>query len=135
MATVLEDALVLARPEAAAHGARIDLEVDPELPAVFGDRIQLQQVVLNLVRNSIDAIVEAGGPQGRIAVRAILGAGGRTVEVSVADLNRDGTGEIIVALRDDTGTSIRVFDLRNPGSPFQLPTFNGFQQQQLYIGG
>ena len=37
------------------------------LPAVFGDRIQLQQVVLNLVRNAIDAIVEAGVPQGRVA--------------------------------------------------------------------
>jgi signal transduction histidine kinase len=89
VATVLDDAVVLARPEAAARGARIDLDVDPALPAVFGDRVQLQQVVLNLVRNGIDAIDEAGvrpGEQhGRIAVRAFLGAGGRTVEVSVAD--------------------------------------------------
>jgi signal transduction histidine kinase len=93
IATVLEDALILARPEAAAHGTRINLELDPALPAVFGDRIQLQQVVLNLVRNAIDAIAEAdlprGGQSGRIAVRARLGDGGRTVEVSVAD---NGTG-------------------------------------------
>jgi signal transduction histidine kinase len=89
LASVLEDALGLARPEAASHGARIDLQVDPALPAVFGDRIQLQQVVINLVRNSIDAIVEAGVPQGRITVRAFLGEGARTVEVSVAD---NGTG-------------------------------------------
>jgi two-component system sensor kinase FixL len=93
VATILDDAVVLARPEAAARGARIDLAVDPALPAVFGDRIQLQQVVLNLVRNGIDAIVEAGvkpGEQhGRIAVRAFLGEDGRAVEVSVAD---NGTG-------------------------------------------
>jgi two-component system sensor kinase FixL len=93
MASLLEDALGLARPEAAAHGARIDLQVDPALPAVFGDRIQLQQVVLNLVRNGIDAIGESdvppGGQNGRIAVRAFLGEGARTVEVSVAD---NGTG-------------------------------------------
>ncbi|MFZ1104057.1 MAG: ATP-binding protein [Hyphomicrobiaceae bacterium] len=89
MATVLEDALVLARPEAAAHDSRIDLEIDPALPTVFGDRIQLQQVVLNLVRNAIDAIVEAGVQQGRITVRAFPGEAGRTVEVSVAD---NGTG-------------------------------------------
>ena len=95
MATVLEDALVLARPEAAAHDARIDLEIDPALPTVFGDRIQLQQVVLNLVRNAIDAIVEAGVQQGRITVRAFPGEAGRTVEVSVAD---NGTG--IVSDRD-----------------------------------
>jgi two-component system, LuxR family, sensor kinase FixL len=93
IATVLEDALILARPEAAAHDTRIDLQLDPALPAVFGDRIQLQQVVLNLVRNGIDAIAEAGLPRGeqvgRVAVRARLGDGGRTVEVSVAD---NGTG-------------------------------------------
>jgi two-component system, LuxR family, sensor kinase FixL len=89
LGVVLEDALVLARPEAAAHRTRIDLDIDPALPAVFGDRIQLQQVVLNLVRNGIDAIVEAGVPQGRIGVRAGLADGGRTVEVSVTD---NGTG-------------------------------------------
>jgi signal transduction histidine kinase len=85
MAAVLQDALVLARPEAAAHDTRIDLHVDPALPAVFGDRIQLQQVVLNLVRNSIDAIVEGNVPHGHISVRAVLGESARTVEVSVAD--------------------------------------------------
>jgi C4-dicarboxylate-specific signal transduction histidine kinase len=85
LGAVLEDALVLVRPDAAAHATRIDLDVDPALPPVFGDRIQLQQVVLNLVRNGIDAIVEAGVPHGRIGVRAMLGEGGRMVEVSVAD--------------------------------------------------
>jgi two-component system, LuxR family, sensor kinase FixL len=82
---VLEDALVLARPDAAAHHTRIDLAVEPALPTVFGDRIQLQQVVLNLVRNGIDAILDAGVAQGHIGVRAGLGDGGRTVEVSVSD--------------------------------------------------
>jgi two-component system sensor kinase FixL len=86
---VLEDALVLARPDAAANRTGIDLVVEPALPAVFGDRIQLQQVVLNLVRNGIDAILEADVHQGRIGVRAGLGEGGRTVEVSVTD---NGTG-------------------------------------------
>jgi two-component system sensor kinase FixL len=85
VATVLEDALVLARPEAAQHATRIDLDVAPDLPAVHGDRIQLEQVVLNLVRNGMDAIAEAAVPQGRIHVRAFLGEDGRTVEVSVAD--------------------------------------------------
>jgi signal transduction histidine kinase len=85
MGTVLEDALVLARPEAAANAARIDLDVEPGLPPVFGDRIQLQQVVLNLVRNGVDAIAEAGEPAGRIGVSARLGEAGRSVEVSVTD--------------------------------------------------
>jgi signal transduction histidine kinase len=85
VATVLDDALVLARPDAAAHRTRIDVDVEPALPTVFGDRIQLQQVVLNLVRNGVDAIVEAGMPQGYIGLRARLGDDGRTVQVSVID--------------------------------------------------
>jgi two-component system, LuxR family, sensor kinase FixL len=82
---VLQDALVLVRPEAAEHATRIELQVEAGLPPVFGDRIQLQQVALNLVRNGIDAIVDAGVTHGRIGVRADLGEGGRTVEVSVED--------------------------------------------------
>ena len=57
--TMLDDALVLARPEASTHATRIELDVAEPLPAIFGDRIQLQQVVLNLVRNAMDAIAEA----------------------------------------------------------------------------
>jgi two-component system, LuxR family, sensor kinase FixL len=85
VATVLDDALALARPEAGAHRTRIDLDVERPLPAVFGDRIQLQQVVLNLVRNGMDAILETGRADGRISVRACLGEAGRAVEISVAD--------------------------------------------------
>jgi signal transduction histidine kinase len=82
---VLGDAFALARPEAAAHGIRMELEVAEPLPAFFGDRIQLQQVVLNLVRNAMDAIAEAQRPDGQIHVRAQLAEGGTAIEVSVAD--------------------------------------------------
>lgn len=82
---VLEEALVLARPDAAAHATRIDLEIAPSLPSVFGDRIQLQQVVLNLVRNGVDSIAESGRPDGHIRIQARLADGGGSVEVGVAD--------------------------------------------------
>jgi signal transduction histidine kinase len=83
--TVLDDALVLARPEASAHATRIDLDVAEPLPAIFGDRIQLQQVVLNLVRNAMDAIAEAHRQDGRICVRAHLADQGGAIEISVID--------------------------------------------------
>jgi C4-dicarboxylate-specific signal transduction histidine kinase len=83
--TVLEDALVLARPEATANNTRIDLDVTEPLPNVFGDRIQLQQVVLNLVRNGMDAIAEAHRSDGHIGVRAQVAAGASAVEISVSD--------------------------------------------------
>jgi signal transduction histidine kinase len=82
--TVLRDALALARPEAAANHAHLELHVADRLPVVFGDRVQLQQVVLNLVRNAVEAIVEAGRADGRIELRVRPGQDGN-LEVSVAD--------------------------------------------------
>jgi signal transduction histidine kinase len=81
---VLRDALALARPEAAGHHAHVELYVADRLPVVFGDRVQLQQVVLNLLRNAVDAIVETGRTDGRIELRVRQGQDG-TVEVSVTD--------------------------------------------------
>lgn len=83
--TVLDDALVLARPEASTHHTNLELDVDEPLPAIFGDRIQLQQVVINLVRNAVDAIAESHRSNGHIRVRARLGDQGRAVEISVID--------------------------------------------------
>jgi two-component system, LuxR family, sensor kinase FixL len=83
--TMLDDALVLARPEATTHDTRIDLDVAETLPTIFGDRIQLQQVVLNLVRNAMDAIAETQRSDGHICVRAHLADQGREVEISVID--------------------------------------------------
>ena len=38
----------------------IRLELAPELPPVCGDRVQLQQVVLNLILNGLDAMRDSG---------------------------------------------------------------------------
>ena len=83
--TVLDDALVLARPEAEANRTHIELHVDAALPAIFGDRIQLQQVVLNLLRNAMDAIMEASQAGGRIQVRAALAGDGSAIEIAIID--------------------------------------------------
>jgi two-component system, LuxR family, sensor kinase FixL len=83
--TVLDDALSLARPEAATHQTRIELDVATSLPVVFGDRIQLQQVVLNLVRNAMDAITETQRTDGHVWVRARLAEDGKAVEISIVD--------------------------------------------------
>jgi signal transduction histidine kinase len=83
--TVLDDALVLARPDAANNSAAIALEIDDALPAVFGDRIQLQQVVLNLVHNAVESIVESGRADGCIRVAARPSGEASAVEISVTD--------------------------------------------------
>ena len=83
--SVLEDALSLARPDAAAKHISTELVVDAALPTIFGDRIQLQQVVLNLIHNAVEAIVESCRQDGRIRVLAHRQAADRVIEISVID--------------------------------------------------
>jgi signal transduction histidine kinase len=48
--------LVIVRHELLKHGVELRTELDESLPALDGDRVQLQQVVLNLVMNAIEAM-------------------------------------------------------------------------------
>lgn len=80
---MLEEALTLARAAAAAQRVQLELDVPDGLPPVYGDRIQLEQVVLNLVRNALEAIVDAGREDGLVRVAARRSESG--VEISVAD--------------------------------------------------
>jgi two-component system sensor kinase FixL len=82
---VLDDALVLAKTDAAANRISIDLDIGDDLPSIFGDRIQLQQVVLNLVHNAVEAIVETGRSDGRIRISAHRSQREPTVEIGVRD--------------------------------------------------
>lgn len=83
--SVLEDALMLVNPEASAKRTAIRLDLEDGLPAVFGDRIQIQQVVLNLVHNGIEAIGAAERHDGTILVKAYPLKDAAGVGVSVAD--------------------------------------------------
>jgi len=53
---VIEEVAALARGQASKNSVSVVLELTPELPAVLGDRIQLQQVLLNLMMNGIEAM-------------------------------------------------------------------------------
>jgi nitrogen-specific signal transduction histidine kinase len=86
---LLEDVLTLARPELAARGIRIEREADAALPPIFGDRVQLQQVVHNLVRNAAESIAGSRAPEGRIRVVAQRLDEPARVEIGVID---DGPG-------------------------------------------
>jgi two-component system, LuxR family, sensor kinase FixL len=83
--SMLEEALALVRGEASAKRVHIELEASDDLPAIHGDRIQLEQVVLNLVRNAIEAITGAGQSQGTIHVVARRLASPPRVEIDVRD--------------------------------------------------
>ena len=69
---LIDDALILVGTEASGAAIRIEVDASPDLPSMHADRVQLQQVILNLVQNSIDAIAAAGRSDGRIRVAAAL---------------------------------------------------------------
>ena len=88
---VIEDILNVIRNDTALTAVSIEKEFDPSLPAVWGDRIQMQQVILNLVLNAAEAMREAGHDHRRLIVRTSK-KDGRFAEVSIRDVG-PGIGE------------------------------------------
>jgi signal transduction histidine kinase len=78
------DVLEVLGAEAVRRQVEIATEFDPALPSVLGDRVHLQQVVLNLVVNAMDAMADTHVSQRRVAVRTALRQDG-SVEVAVTD--------------------------------------------------
>jgi two-component system sensor kinase FixL len=82
---MLRGALALVRARAVAHGVAVDLLVADGLPPIHGDSVQLEQVVLNLMHNAIEALAGAQQSDGRITVGAVRCDGPARIEISIAD--------------------------------------------------
>jgi C4-dicarboxylate-specific signal transduction histidine kinase len=96
---VIRDVAELMNMDMRKAGAEVVLELTRPLPTVVGDRIQLEQVLVNLMRNGFDALRESDCTSRRLTVRTTV----------------DGTGNIVVDV-EDNGAGIqsdiadRVFD-------------------------
>jgi C4-dicarboxylate-specific signal transduction histidine kinase len=62
------ETLSLTRTEAAQHGASLRNQLSDDIPPVWADRIEIQQVVLNLIINGIEAVSAAGNGQRDVLV-------------------------------------------------------------------
>ena len=78
---IIREMVILLRDTARRHSISIRSELDPALPATSADRVQLQQVLMNLMLNGIEAIKEESG------------------ELSVTS-RRTEDGELLVAVSD-----------------------------------
>ena len=81
---LIRDIQPLAAVDARVHDIRLAFELDDSLPPVDADGVQLQQVLLNLIRNAIDAMDGTEPRARRVVVRTARGDDG-FVEISVAD--------------------------------------------------
>lgn len=89
IAATVEDAMMLVRAQAENNHTSIEIKISDGIPTVFGDKVQLQQVILNLVSNAIEAITAAKRTDGHIALEAWLSPGLSHIEISAKD---NGTG-------------------------------------------
>jgi signal transduction histidine kinase len=83
--TVIQEVLVLALGELQQHGIVLRTELAGSLPPVLGDRVQLQQVLLNLIMNAIQAMSGVDDRPRDLVVRSRAHAPDDGVLISVTD--------------------------------------------------
>ncbi|MCB4791926.1 MAG: PAS domain-containing protein [Elusimicrobia bacterium] len=84
--TLINETMILSSTDAIVRNTLIKLQLESGLPLVQGDRIQLQQVLLNLISNSFDAMEDNKGP--------------REIAIRTSQKVLKGTDAIMVAVKD-----------------------------------
>lgn len=82
---LLDDTLSYCQPDLDQHGLAVQLRVARELPLVIADGLQISQVLVNLVRNSAEALSDAGRYDGKIIIEA----------------DRSGAEGVVIRVRDN----------------------------------
>src|SRR5262249_22499147 len=84
---IVRDVLALTAGELRQHQIELWLDLAPNVPAVLSDTVQLQQVLLNLIKNAIDAMSGIASGQRTLRIQSRLGQldGKPAVVVEVSD--------------------------------------------------
>jgi PAS domain S-box-containing protein len=69
---VIAESMLFLRHELQSKGVSVSLDLAPALPQVSGDRTQLNQVVVNLAINAVQAMVQSGTARRSISIRTML---------------------------------------------------------------
>jgi len=113
---IVDDALMLVEREASSHNIRVRLDLTTALPDISGDRVQLQQVIINLLMN---------------AIQAMAGVSGRPRKLTITTRERaepDGEHAVTVEVRD-TGVGID-----GPGADQLFNAFYSTKPEGLGMG-
>jgi two-component system sensor kinase FixL len=81
---LIEEVQALTRADVRDHNVQVQLQLTPDLPRLMLDRIQVQQVILHLFRNSVDALTAVSSGPRQLCIRSALSAEG-DITVTVAD--------------------------------------------------
>jgi PAS domain S-box-containing protein len=97
LGNVVSDVVLLTHSDATLHNIRVLLEIKPDLPAVRGDKVQLQQVLLNLLLNAFDAVRNSPENERSVAVEADRD-GASMLKIAVHDSGIGLTGDEIAKI-------------------------------------
>jgi len=98
---VLQEVVAIVRSEAESREVKIEVNSAPDLPKVLGDRVHLQQVLLNLLLNAMDAVADNSRDARRVSIEA----------------HKDGDDSVEIVVRD-TGHGIPPEKLKDVFKPF-----------------
>jgi two-component system, LuxR family, sensor kinase FixL len=82
---LVDEAVSYCHAELDKHGVQLQLRIARDLPAVKVDALQIEQVIINLVRNSAEALADAGRHDGRVMIEA----------------QRHGEGDVLIRVQDN----------------------------------
>jgi len=101
LANIIRDVVLLVHSDVVMRNIHVSLEFDPAIPPVRCDKIELQQVVLNILLNAFDAMKDCPAHEREVLVR----------------VERDGAPRVKVAVRD-RGTGLSADKLDKIFQPF-----------------
>lgn len=89
---IVDDVLPLVERELVRNGIVLELELEPGPPVLLGDRVQLQQVVINLIMNAVQAMAELKTRKRRLTITTRSGPENGDRPSAFLDVLDTGTG-------------------------------------------
>ena len=97
---LIQEMIAVLRPEASRHSILINSDSSPDLPPIMADRVQLQQVFMNLMLNGVEAMKSMNTP-GKLTIKS----------------QQDDSGQLLISVMD-TGVGIPAEKLDQIFNPF-----------------